>query len=83
VRKNHTLRKRLFWWGERLTDYACDLPTTRWTWLNDLPFTLAEAAQRAACRVFGHYAIPDHCGIPAHDQCAWCRTRMPNAAGRT
>lgn len=77
------LRQRLFWWGDKFTDWACDLPDTRWSWLNELPFAVEEKAQAMFCALLGHHAIPDHCGIPDHDGCAWCRIAMPGAASRS
>jgi hypothetical protein len=34
------------------------------------------------CRYLGHLPIVDHCGLPAHDLCAWCLTDMPGQAPR-
>lgn len=43
---------------------------------------LAEQFAHAICAVAGHEPIPDHCGKPEHDLCAWCRTRTPGQAER-
>jgi hypothetical protein len=32
------------------------------------------------CWLLGHNPIPDHCGNPKHDHCAWCNNRTPGQA---
>lgn len=37
---------------------------------------------KMTCWLLGHDATMDHCGIPAHDLCAFCGKSMPNQAKR-
>lgn len=34
------------------------------------------------CRLTGHYATMDHCGMAKHDLCLWCGKAMPGQAQR-
>lgn len=43
---------------------------------------IAEAINWTACKLLGHNAVPDHCGMPKHDFCAWCMKSMPFQAKR-
>lgn len=47
--------------------------------VNDLG-DLRDRAQAVICREKGHQAIPDHCGMPEHDYCAWCNEKTPGEA---
>lgn len=80
---SRSARKWLYQRGDRFTDWACDLPETRWLWVNDLPFTANEQAQHLFCALFGHYVIGDQCGKPEHDYCYLCGTRKPGQATRS
>jgi hypothetical protein len=42
---------------------------------------ILERAARELCDVTGHAPERDQCGIPEHDFCMWCQTRLPGAAG--
>ncbi len=43
---------------------------------------LADKFAQDVCAVVGHEPIQDHCGMPEHDLCAWCRAGTPGQAPR-
>lgn len=66
------IRRRLFWWHDRYTDWLCEAASDRvYDWL-DLRWLA-----RLACSALTHEPIHDDCGNPEHDLCAWCQKGMP------
>lgn len=50
----------------------------RWWIGEDSPMWFPnQKAQKVICLIAGHVPIPDNCGIPEHDYCAWCGKPMP------
>jgi hypothetical protein len=43
---------------------------------------IEKPAKWLLCRLFGHKAIGDQCGIPEHDFCVWCDRSLPGQAPR-
>lgn len=70
------LRSWLWWKEEDYTDWVYDHSKHEWMYLG--PFW--EVVNKIECFLLGHHSIPDHCGIPEHDYCMFCRKSMPGAA---
>lgn len=49
-----------------------------WVW--DITDGPVDFIIRIVCKIKGHEPIPDNCGIPAHDYCAWCMKSTPGQA---
>jgi len=58
-----------------------DLWHRKWSWFADgwpeFLWGVEPWWQRLGCLLFGHVPIPDQCGIPDHDYCAYCQKSMP------
>ena len=66
------IRRRVMHWYWRNVDRLPD-----WV-LDSRLFDISEPVLvRAGCRIAGHEPTRDQCGLPEHDFCLWCDTRMP------
>lgn len=57
-------------------------PRYKWAWAiegrwPETPWWILNLWQWLGCKLLGHVPIPDQCGIPDHDFCAWCQKSMP------
>jgi hypothetical protein len=44
------------------------------------PWWLEDPWRKMCCVFLGHEPIPDQCGKPEHDFCAWCMKSLPGRA---
>jgi len=78
---NHSFR----WWlynivarlGDWLTDDGGDIPKWKWD-LWDSATDFVEKLNGILCKLFGHHPTHDHCGMPEHMYCRWCRVGTPD-----
>lgn len=83
TRKRETIGTRLhrlyFWLWDGLSDRLD--PNITWR-TNAIGYLVEKPGVWILCKVYGHEATPDQCGIPEHDFCVWCNRPMPCMARR-